>query len=72
MGSDASQPQTQVIQVQAPSQPQQQQQQQTTQVFQQIISPSGEVQNVPVSKQIVTGDEIEIFSNHIIDVDCSL
>lgn len=57
---DGSSPQ--IIQIQAPQQQQAQQQQQqqqqstaqqahgTTQVFQQIISPSGEVQNIPVSK----------------------
>ena len=45
--------QVQQVHIQQPAQPQQQQQQQqqsqTTQVFQQIVTPSGEVQNVPVS-----------------------
>ena len=52
--TDGSMPQ--IIQIQSQPQQQQQQQQQqqaqqaaSTQVFQQVVTPSGEVQNVPVS-----------------------
>ena len=73
--------QVQQVQIQQPAQPQQQQQQQqqqsqTTQVFQQIVTPSGEVQNVPVSTHqvhncIMTITESQIMSGSNIFIYCS-
>ena len=74
--------QVQQVQIQQPAQPQQQQQQQhqqsqTTQVFQQIVTPSGEVQNVPVSTRhqvhncIVTINESQIMAGSNIFIYCS-
>ena len=56
--------QVQQVQVQQQTQQQQQQQSQTTQVFQQIVTPSGEVQNVPVSACLFTRIPSSVFCSY--------